>query len=188
MSTVTPVPEDFHTITPHLVVREAARAVTFYKGAFGAAELYRNLAPDGDSIVHSELLLGDSRFFVNEEFPEHGQLSPLAHGGSAVTLHLYVEDVDAVFARAVAAGAEVVIELADQFWVTATAACAIHSGTSGHWPAGSKTSHPMRSINAPTPCSVHLTNPRPSADRRQHAQQHELSRHSRTWWQDRDRY
>lgn len=116
MNTVTPVPEDFHTITPHLIVREAARAVTFYKGAFGAEELYRNLAPDGDSIVHSELLLGDSRFFVNEEFPEHGQLSPLAHGGSAVTLHLYVEDVDALFTRAVAAGADVVIDLADQFW------------------------------------------------------------------------
>ena len=116
MSTVTPVPEDFHTITPHLIVREAARAVIFYERAFGAEELYRNLAPDGESIVHSELLLGESRFFVNEEFPEHGQLSPLARGGSAVTLHLYVEDVDELFARAVAAGAEVVIELADQFW------------------------------------------------------------------------
>lgn len=116
MTTVTPVPEDFHTITPHLVVRDAAAAVAFYARAFGAEELYRNLAPDGVSIVHSELLLGDSRFFVNEEFPEHGQRSPLAHGGSAVTLHVYVEDVDALFTRAVAAGAETLIDVADQFW------------------------------------------------------------------------
>lgn len=116
MTTITPVPTDFQTITPHLIVRGAAAAVDFYVRAFGASELYRNMAPDGLSIVHSELLLGDSRMFVNEEFPEHGQLSPLAHGGSAVTLHLYVDDVDGLFARAVSAGARVTIELADQFW------------------------------------------------------------------------
>jgi PhnB protein len=66
--------------------------------------------------VHSELLLGDSRFFVNEEFPQHGQHSPLHYAGTPVTLHLYVSDVDALFARAVEAGAEVMVELADQFW------------------------------------------------------------------------
>ncbi len=77
MSEATPVPEDFHTITPHLVVRDAAQAVAFYEQALGAEELYRNLGPDGRSIVHSELLLGDSRFFVNEEFAEHSQHSPL---------------------------------------------------------------------------------------------------------------
>jgi len=66
--------------------------------------------------VHSELLLGDSRFFVNEEFPEHDQHSPLHHGGTAVTLHLYVSDVDALWTRAVSAGAMITVELADQFW------------------------------------------------------------------------
>src|SRR5438105_4515388 len=73
-----PIPEEFHTITPHLVVRGVARAVEFYQRAFGANELLRNFAPDGKSIMHSELLLGDSRFFVNDEFPQHGVLSPLA--------------------------------------------------------------------------------------------------------------
>jgi len=116
MTKATPVLEDFHTITPHLVVRDAAQAVAFYTRAFGAEERYRNLAPNGESIVHSELLLGDSRFFVNEEFPDHDQHSPIHYGGTAVTLHLYVSDVDTLFIRAVNAGAEIIIELADQFW------------------------------------------------------------------------
>lgn len=113
---VKPIPEDFHTITPHLVVRGVADAVDFYRRAFGAEELYRNLAPDGESIMHSELLLGDSRFFVNDEFPDHGNVSPKALGGTPVTLHLYVEDVDAFFARAVAAGAQVLMPVGDCFW------------------------------------------------------------------------
>ncbi len=67
-------------------------------------------------MVHCELLLGDSRFFVNEEFPDYGQLSPLAHEGTAVTFHMYVEDVDTVWTRAIEAGGEVVMPLDDQFW------------------------------------------------------------------------
>jgi len=108
--------DDFHTITPHLVVRDAARAIEFYQCAFGAAELYRNHAPDGKSIMHSELMLGDSRFLLHDEFPERDLLSPLSYQGTAVTLHLYVADVDAVFARAVQAGAEILMPLADCFW------------------------------------------------------------------------
>ena len=108
--------EDFHTITPQLVVRDAARAIEFYGRAFGAAELYRNLAPDGKSIMHAELMLGDSRFLLHDEFPEQGLLSPLGYQGSAVTLHLYVADVDAVFARAVRFGADVLMALQDCFW------------------------------------------------------------------------
>jgi PhnB protein len=115
-STVTQVLDDFHTITPHLVVRDAARAVEFYCRAFGAAELYRNLAPDGKSIMHVELMLGDSRFLLHDEFPEQGLLSPLGYDGTAVTLHLYVQDVDTVYARAVQAGAEIVMPLQDCFW------------------------------------------------------------------------
>jgi uncharacterized glyoxalase superfamily protein PhnB len=113
---VNPVPEEFHTITPHLVVRGVDAAVEFYRRAFGAQELYRNLAPDGKAIMHSELLLGDSRFFVNDEFPDRGVVSPLALNGTAVSLHLYVADVDAFFDRAVAAGAQVLLPVADCFW------------------------------------------------------------------------
>ena len=108
--------DDFHTITPHLVVRDAASAIDFYTRAFGAAELYRNLAPDGKSIMHAELMLGDSRFLLHDEFPEQGLLSPLAYAGTAVTLHLYVTDVDAVFASAVEAGALVLMPVQDCFW------------------------------------------------------------------------
>src|SRR5215475_11141948 len=113
---VSPVPEEFHTSTPHLVVRGVVKAVEFYEQAFGASELYRNLAPDGVSVMHSEMLLGSSRFFVNDEFPEYGVLSPKALNGSPVTLHLYVEDVDSLFEQAVGAGAEIAMPVADAFW------------------------------------------------------------------------
>ncbi len=113
---VKPVPEDFRTITPHLVVRGVPAAVDFYRRAFGAEELYRNLGPDGVSVIHSELLLGDSRFFVNDEFPGHGVFAPRGEHGTGVTFHLYVPDVAAFYARAVAAGAEVIFPLADCFW------------------------------------------------------------------------
>ena len=113
---VSPIPEEFHTITPHLVVRGVASAIEFYQQAFGASELYRSLAPDGVSIMHSEMLLGDSRFFVNDEFAEWGVLSPESFGGSPVTLHLYVEDVDSVFSQAVSAGAVALLPVNDAFW------------------------------------------------------------------------
>jgi uncharacterized glyoxalase superfamily protein PhnB len=111
-------PADFHTITPHLVVRGVEAAVDFYRRAFGAAELYRNLAPDGQAVMHCELLCGDSRFFIHDEFPEYGVFSPAGLGlkSSPVTLHLYVDDVDELYNRAVAAGVEVVLPLADCFW------------------------------------------------------------------------
>jgi PhnB protein len=109
------VPEDFHTITPQLAVKGVAEAIDWYTKALGANELLRNLAPDGKSIMHSELLLGDSRFFVVDEFPG-SMVSPASLGGTSVTLHLYVQDVDALFGRAVAAGATVLMPVADQFW------------------------------------------------------------------------
>jgi uncharacterized glyoxalase superfamily protein PhnB len=111
----TPVPEDFHTITPQIVVKGVADAIAWYTKAFGAHELLRNTAPDGTSIMHSELLLGDSRFFVVDEFPG-SMASPASLGGTPVTLHLYVRDVDALFNRAVEAGATVLMPVADQFW------------------------------------------------------------------------
>jgi PhnB protein len=114
--TVTQGLDDFHTITPHLVVRDAARAIDFYTRAFGAAELYRNLAPDGKSIMHAELMLGDSRFLLHDEFPEQGMLSPLGYNGTSVTLHLYVDNVDELFTRAVEAGSETLMPVQDCFW------------------------------------------------------------------------
>lgn len=111
----TPVPEDFHTITPQLAVKGVATAIAWYTKALGAHELLRNTGPDGTSIMHSELLLGDSRFFVVDEFPE-SMVSPTSLGGTPVTLHLYVRDVDALFNRAVDAGATVLMPVADQFW------------------------------------------------------------------------
>lgn len=111
----TRVPEDFHTITPHLAVDGVAAAIDWYHRAFEAHELLRNLAPDGESVMHAELLLGDSRFFVVDEFPGATR-APRSLGGSSVTLHLYVEDVDGFVARAVAEGAEVLLPVEDRFW------------------------------------------------------------------------
>jgi uncharacterized glyoxalase superfamily protein PhnB len=110
-----PVPEDFHTITPQLAVNGVADAIAWYTKALGVNELLRNLAPDGVRIMHAELLLGDSRFFVVDEF-DGSMKAPSTLGGSPVTLHLYVRDVDALFDRAVGAGATVVLPVADQFW------------------------------------------------------------------------
>lgn len=110
-----PIPEDFHTITPQLAVNGVADAIAWYAKALGAHELLRNLAPDGVRIMHAELLLGDSRFFVVDEF-DGSMKAPSTLGGSPVTLHLYVRDVDALFDRAVGAGANVVLPVADQFW------------------------------------------------------------------------
>jgi uncharacterized glyoxalase superfamily protein PhnB len=113
---VNPVPDEFAAITPQLVVRGAARAIDFYKEAYGASELFRSVAPDGVTIAHAELLLGNARFFVHDEFPDQGLVSPTDEKGSSITLHVYVEDVDPFFARAVRAGAEVVLPVEQRFW------------------------------------------------------------------------
>jgi PhnB protein len=110
-----PIPEGFHTLTPHLVVRGAATAIDFYKKAFGAQEVMRMALPDGKTIGHAEIRIGDSLVFLADEFPGC-QPSPQGLGGSPVTLNLYVEDCDAVFDRAVAAGAQVRMPPADMFW------------------------------------------------------------------------
>jgi PhnB protein len=110
------MPPGFHTLTPHLELRGAARAIDFYKAAFGAREVLRNLGPDGRKIMHAQLQIGDSMLLLHDEFAESGGESPHTLEGSGVTLHLYVEDVDAAWARAVAAGAKVEMPLADMFW------------------------------------------------------------------------
>jgi PhnB protein len=109
------VPAGFHTLTPHLTVRNASDAIEFYKEAFGAEVLNVAYMPNG-KIMHALLQLGDSRLMLNDEVPEFGSLSPLSTGGTGVTLHVYTEDVDAMYRRAISAGATVRIEPADQFW------------------------------------------------------------------------
>ncbi len=109
------IPQGFHSITPHLVVRGGAAAIEFYKKAFGAAEISRHPGPGG-KLMHAMLKIGDSNLMLADEFPEHGCTSPQALGGSPVTISLYVEDVDAVFKQAVAAGAQVRMPPMDMFW------------------------------------------------------------------------
>ena len=109
------VPDGTHTITPHLVCAGAADAIEFYKRAFGAVEQMRLPAPGG-GIMHAALKIGDSMLMLVDEMPEWGSLGPKALKGSPVTVHLSVPDVDATLARAVAAGANVTMPVADMFW------------------------------------------------------------------------
>jgi PhnB protein len=109
------VPPGFHTLTPHLTARNAEQALEFYKNAFGAEVLHVAHMPDG-KVMRASLRIGDSMLMLNDEFPDHGALSPLSTGGSAVTIHIYTDNVDAAFNRAVSAGAQVKMPLADQFW------------------------------------------------------------------------
>lgn len=110
-----PIPEGMHTITPHLVCSGAADAIEFYKRAFGAVELARLPGQDG-KLMHAMLRIGDSPLMLVDEFPDWGVLGPKTLKGSPVTVHLYVEDVDAAMARAVAAGAKVTLAVDDMFW------------------------------------------------------------------------
>lgn len=115
MSQVRSIPEGMHSLTPHLICRDAASALDFYARAFGAVELMRLPAPDG-RLMHATLRIGDSHLMLVDEMPEWGALGPLSLGGSPVTVHLCVEDVDAAFQQAVAAGATPKMQPADMFW------------------------------------------------------------------------
>lgn len=114
-SAVKPVPDGYHTVTPYLIVDGAAEAIEFYKKAFGAEELVRMPMPGG-RVGHAELQVGDSRIMLADEFPEMDARGPKAGGGTPVSILLYVADCDAVFNRAVAAGAEVKRPMKDQFY------------------------------------------------------------------------
>jgi uncharacterized glyoxalase superfamily protein PhnB len=112
-----PIPAGHRTITPHLVIKGAAEAIEFYKRAFGAKELSRMPfpGPDGQVTVgHAELQIGDSRLFLADEVPAMGIVGP--SGSSPVTIHLYVTDADSTYAKAVEAGAKVVLPLTNMFW------------------------------------------------------------------------
>ncbi|MBI4747709.1 MAG: VOC family protein [Acidobacteria bacterium] len=117
MSTqVKPIPEGFHSITPHIVVQNAKQAIEFYQKAFNAEVLGCMPGPDGEKIMHAELRIGNSPLMLCDEFPEMGSLSPVSRGGTSVTMHLYVEKADETYNQAVEAGAKVVMPLADMFW------------------------------------------------------------------------
>jgi uncharacterized glyoxalase superfamily protein PhnB len=150
MATVNPIPEGFHTVTPHLVVQGAADAVEFYQQAFGAKEIARMPGPRG-KLMHVELRIGDSRVMLADELPEHGRKGPKAIGGSPVSIHLYVEDADATFERAIAAGATVVVPLEDTFWGDRQGR--IEDPFGHHWSIASRTeqlSHEDILMRAPT--------------------------------------
>jgi PhnB protein len=110
-----PIPEGYHTLTPYMTVRNAARAIEFYKQAFGAVEKGVMKGPDG-KVMHAELRIGDSLFMLGDEFPEWGALSPQSTGGAGTGLHIYTEDVDAAFDRAMKAGGTVEMPVTDMFW------------------------------------------------------------------------
>ena len=111
------IPEGYRTLTPYLTIKDAAKAIEWYRKAFGAEELSRvPMSEDDPRLVHAEVRIGDSILMMSEEFPEWGGKGPEALGGSPVSILIYVEDVEAAWKRAVEAGATIKMPLADQFW------------------------------------------------------------------------
>jgi PhnB protein len=108
------IPEGYHSVTPYLIVDGAEEAIRFYERAFGATEMLR--LPMGDKIGHAEIRIGDSFVMLSDEWPEYGKLGPKARGGATSSLMIYVEDVDAAFERALAAGAAEERPVEDQFY------------------------------------------------------------------------
>jgi PhnB protein len=112
---VKPIPDGYHAITPYLIVNGAAKAIDYYQRAFGASEIMRLAGPDG-KVGHAEVQVGDSKIMLADEHPQMDAKGPAAYGGSPVSLHLYVADVDTVFNRAVAAGATVDRPVENKFY------------------------------------------------------------------------
>jgi PhnB protein len=115
MANVRAIPEGRHAVTPYIVVRDAAKAMDWYKKAFGATEVSRMPSPDG-KVMHGELRIGDSLVFIADEFPNMGSKGVQSYGGSPVGIHLYVTNTDATFQAAVAAGATAQMPPANMFW------------------------------------------------------------------------
>jgi uncharacterized glyoxalase superfamily protein PhnB len=116
MTTVPPIPPGFHSLTPSLVVDSSLEAIAFYKKAFNAQEIHVMQWPNSDRVMHAQLMIGDSPLMMGDAMPEYGYLSPKGLGGTGSTVHLYVEDADAVFQQAVDAGATVTMPITDTFW------------------------------------------------------------------------
>jgi PhnB protein len=109
------IPDGFHTITPHLVVDDTAKAIEFYKKALGAQEIERFMTPDGQAVMHAQLRIGNSMLMLGSECPPQS-LSPKSRGGTTVSLFVYVENADLAFQRAAEAGCTVKMPISDQFW------------------------------------------------------------------------
>ena len=109
-----PIPDGYHSVTPYLIVDDAAKAIEFYRNAFGAEEKFR--LPMGEKIGHAEIKIGDSFIMLADEFPDMGHLGPTSRGGTTVSLMIYVEDVDSAYPKAIAAGAKEDRPVEDQFW------------------------------------------------------------------------
>jgi len=110
------IPEGFIGVTPHLIVKGAKDAIAFYKKALNAVETFSLPMPGTDMLMHAELEIGGARIMLGDEMPQFGTKGPRTIGGSPVTLHLYVQDVDAQLAQAEAAGGQVTMQPADMFW------------------------------------------------------------------------
>ena len=110
-----PIPPGFHTVTAYLVVRDARKAIDFYKTAFDAEEIYTMPGPN-NRIMHAEIKIGDSPVFLSDEMPERDHLGPQSRGGATSSILLYLTDVDAAFNKAVKAGCTVKVPVSDQFW------------------------------------------------------------------------
>lgn len=115
-ASVAAVPAGYHTVTPYLVIRNAAAAIDFYKAAFGATVAFRLDSEASGKVMHAEIRIGDSAVMLTDEWPDMGARGPDTLGGSPVSLYLYVEDVDALAAQAVAAGAREMRPVQDQFY------------------------------------------------------------------------
>jgi uncharacterized glyoxalase superfamily protein PhnB len=110
------IPEGFHSVTPVFVVKDARKAIEFYKRAFAAEELFAMPGPNGKGVMHAEVKIGNSILMMGEENPQEPCKSAETMGGSPVSFYIYVENVDAAFQKAVAAGAEVRMPVEDMFW------------------------------------------------------------------------
>jgi uncharacterized glyoxalase superfamily protein PhnB len=130
MTKVKPIPDGMHSVTPHLICAGAADAIEFYKKAFGAVDLGRLPGPKG-RLMHAAIRIGDSTVMLVDEMPEWGAFGPKSLKGSPVTIHLYVQDVDASVARAVAAGAKITMPLDDMFW--GDRYCKVEDPFGHHW-------------------------------------------------------
>ena len=111
-----PIPDGYHSVTPTLTISGASNAIEFYKKAFDAKEMYRFPGPDGKSIMHAEIRIGDSAIMLCDEMPEMGCLSPKSTGGPSGSIYLYVNDADSVFSKAISAGANLMMPMMDGFW------------------------------------------------------------------------
>lgn len=127
---VKPIPDGMHTVTPHLICAGAAEAIEFYKKAFNAVKLGRMAGPQG-KLLHGAIRIGDSTVMLVDEFPDWGSFGPKSLKGSPVTMHLYVEDVDAFVAHAAAAGTKITMPLQDMFW--GDRYCKLEDPFGHHW-------------------------------------------------------